>query len=52
MTHAGFLKGIGVGLVVGATMTAACMPVDKRKLMRSGPGRMLRTLGSVLDSCT
>ena len=48
----GFLKGVGVGLIVGAAVTAAVVPVDKRKLMHSGTGRTLRALGNVLDHLT
>ena len=52
MTHNGFLKGMGIGLVVGAVVTATCVPIDKRKMMRSGPGRTLRAIGHVLDNLT
>ena len=52
MSNIGFVKGIGVGLVVGAAVATAVVPVDKRKLMHSGTGRTLRALGNVLDHLT
>ncbi len=50
MNRYGFLKGIGVGVAVGAVMAAAVIPMDKRKLMRSGAGRTIRAIGQVVDS--
>lgn len=46
------VKGIGVGLVAGMIVTAAVVPIDKRKLMRSGTGKTIKTIGQVVDTIT
>jgi len=52
MTHVGFLKGVGIGMVVGAAVTVAFAPMDKRKIMRSKPGRTIRAIGHLLENLT
>ena len=44
----GFLKGMGMGLVAGAMMTAVIIPMDKRKLMRSNAGRTVKAISQVM----
>jgi hypothetical protein len=46
----GFFKGIGMGMVAGAILTAAVLPVDKRKVMRSPVGRTMKKIGNVCGS--
>ena len=52
MSAAGFIKGIGVGMVVGAAVTVAVAPMDKRKIRRSAPGRTLHAIGQMLEHLT
>lgn len=52
MYKGGFMKGVGMGLVVGAALAAAVIPVDKRKVMKSPAGRVIRTIGHAVDSLT
>lgn len=44
----GFIKGIGMGVVAGAMITMAVVPVDKRRMMKSPVGKTVR---SVCDMC-
>jgi len=46
------LKGVGVGLVAGAAITAAVMPIDKRRFMRSRAGRVVRSIGDAAHNIT
>lgn len=48
----GMLKGIGLGMVAGAVVTAAVMPIDKKRLMRSKAGRIVRNIGNAMESVT
>ena len=43
------LKGIGIGLAVGTLLTAAVIPMDKKRVARSKAGRTLRTVGQVIE---
>ena len=43
------VKGIGIGIVAGSLLTAAVIPMDKKRVMRSKPGRALRTMGQVVE---
>ena len=44
-----FLKGMGVGLVVGATVTGLVAPMDKKKMMKGGAGRTLKAIGEAVE---
>ena len=44
-----FLKGMGVGLVVGAAVTGLVAPVDKKKMMKSGAGRTIKAIGEAME---
>ncbi len=44
-----FLKGMGIGLAVGATVTAVIAPIDKKKVMKSGAGKAIRAIGEVME---
>ncbi len=50
MRQTGFLKGVGVGVAVGAMIATVTMPMDKKKFMRSVPGRTIRAIGQVVES--
>ena len=52
MTTVGFLKGVGIGMLVGAAVTVAVAPMDKRKIKHSAPGRTLHAIGQVLENLT
>ena len=52
MNAVGFLKGVGIGMVVGAAVTMAVAPMDKRKMRHSAPGRTLHAIGQVLENLT
>jgi len=47
-----FLKGIGFGLVAGAVVTATVMPIDKKRLMRTKAGRVVRNIGNAMETVT
>jgi hypothetical protein len=43
------VKGICIGIVAGSVLTAAAVPLDKKRLSRSKTGRALRAAGHVLE---
>ena len=43
------VKGIGIGMAAGALLTAAMVPMDKKRLSRTKAGRALRTAGQVVE---
>lgn len=43
------LKGIGIGMVAGSLLTAAVIPMDKKRVMRSKAGRAMRTMGQIVE---
>jgi predicted small secreted protein len=43
------IKGIGIGLVAGSILTAAVVPLDKKRIMRSKAGRTVRAIGQAVD---
>jgi hypothetical protein len=49
MQSKSLFRGVGIGLVAGALLTAAVIPVDKRRVSRSKAGRTLRTVGQVIE---
>lgn len=46
----GFLKGMGMGIVAGAMITMAVVPMDKKRVMRSPMGKTIKTIGNVCGS--
>ena len=46
------MKGIGVGVIAGAILTAAVVPVDTRRLRRSKPVKALKTIGQMMEGIT
>lgn len=48
MNRSTFIKGMGLGLVVGSAIGMACMP--KRK--KSAIGRALKTVGGIAEELT
>jgi hypothetical protein len=44
-----FIKGVGLGIIAGAALTAAVVPVDRRKFMRSPVGKACKTVSSVAE---
>jgi predicted small secreted protein len=44
-----FMKGIGIGVAAGALLTAAVVPMDKKRLMRSKAGRTIRSVGTFVE---
>ena len=48
MQNTQFIKGIGVGAAVGATLAVAMRP--KRKSMKSVAGKAIKAVGEVVDS--
>jgi len=44
-----WIKGIGIGVVAGSILTAAIIPMDKRKFAHSKTGRALRTVGHIVE---
>ncbi len=51
-TTASLIRGIGLGMIAGAAVTAAVMPVDKRRFMRSRAGRVVKNIGQAAQSIT
>jgi hypothetical protein len=43
------VKGIGIGILAGSILTAAVIPMDKRRVMRSKAGRTLRAVGQAAE---
>ncbi|MDR1669089.1 MAG: hypothetical protein LBR76_03950 [Oscillospiraceae bacterium] len=43
------MKGIGIGILAGSVITAAVIPVDKKRIARSKAGRALRAAGQVVE---
>ena len=43
------MKGIGIGIIAGSILTAAVIPMDKKRVMRSKTGRTLRSVGSFIE---
>ena len=48
MTNSGFIKGVALGLVAGATIGVAVMP--KSKSAKKTAGRFFRTIGEVMEN--
>jgi hypothetical protein len=46
----GFFRGVGMGVVAGAVLTMAVVPVDKRRMMKSPVGRTMKTVCNMYDS--
>lgn len=43
------LKGLGIGVIAGAVLTAAVVPMDARRLRRSKPMKAIRALGHMVE---
>ncbi|MDR0294553.1 MAG: hypothetical protein LBH95_10450 [Oscillospiraceae bacterium] len=43
------VKGIGIGILAGSLLTAAVIPMDKKRMMHSKMGKALRTAGQVVE---
>ncbi|MCL2030959.1 MAG: hypothetical protein FWG93_05385 [Oscillospiraceae bacterium] len=46
------LKGLGLGVIAGAFITAAIVPIDARRLRRSRPAKAIRAIGQVVEGLT
>ena len=47
-----FCHGVGVGVIAGAALTAALLPIDRRAVRKSAPGRALKSMGKMIDNVT
>ena len=47
--NGGFIKGMGMGLVAGVLVTAMALPMDKKRVMRSGAGKTIKAIGRVAE---
>ncbi len=45
-----FLKGMGLGVAVGVAAAAAIIPVDKKKMMKSGAGKAIKAIGEAVET--
>lgn len=45
-----FIKGVGIGVVAGAMITAAVIPMDRRKFMHSGAGKKIKTMTKLFNN--
>ena len=43
-----FAKGVGIGVIAGSLLTAAMIPMDKKRVMCKKPNRALKTMGQVV----
>ena len=50
MSHSGFFKGIGTGLLVGAAIGMSLAPDKKRR--KKILGKAIRTVGEVIEDVT
>lgn len=46
------MKGLGLGVIAGAFLTAAMVPIDTRKLRRSKPAKAIKAIGQVMEGIT
>jgi gas vesicle protein len=46
------MKGLGLGIIAGAFITAAIVPIDARRLRRSKPAKAIRAIGQVVEGIT
>ncbi len=44
-----FVSGVGLGVVAGAALTAAMLPVNARMMRKSVPVRAVKTMGKMID---
>jgi len=44
-----FLKGMGIGLVAGATVGLMVSPKTRKKVMKSKPMRAIRSIGEAVE---
>ncbi|MDR1692679.1 MAG: hypothetical protein LBR72_04915 [Oscillospiraceae bacterium] len=44
------IKGIGIGILAGSVITAAIVPVDKRRIAHTKAGRAFRAVGQVVGN--
>jgi hypothetical protein len=44
-----FIKGIGLGVLAGAALTCAVVPMDRKKLMHTPVGKTFQAVNSVVD---
>ncbi|MDD6189485.1 MAG: hypothetical protein PUB32_07915 [Clostridiales bacterium] len=43
-----FAMGVGIGLAAGALLSVAMMP--KKKTLKCGSGKMMKTIGDIIDN--
>ena len=46
------MKGLGLGMIAGAFLATAVVPIDSRKLRRSKPAKAIRAIGHVMEGIT
>jgi len=44
-----FMKGMGIGLIAGATVGLMVSPKTRKKVMRSKPVRAIRSIGEAVE---
>jgi len=50
MNRTGLVKGIGLGMVAGMVITACVMPIDRKRVMRSGAGKTIKAIGHMMEN--
>ena len=43
------LKGLGLGVVAGVLLTVSVVPMDRKRIMRSGTGKAIKAIGHVVE---
>ncbi|MDR1736786.1 MAG: hypothetical protein LBR85_07985 [Oscillospiraceae bacterium] len=49
MSTGALFKGLGIGVIAGAVITAAVVPVDMRKIRHSKPAKAIKAIGRVVE---
>ena len=52
LNYGSFIKGMGVGLVVGASACCMMNPKMQKSFMKSKAGRAIQAVGDVIDNIT
>ncbi len=50
MSNMYFLKGVGIGMIAGATAALVAMP--KKKASKNTAGRALKSIGEIIEGIT
>lgn len=49
MMMGSFVKGVGIGIVIGATAGMMTSPKTRKRMMKSGPGKAIKSIGVAIS---